>query len=245
MLRLVTWNLDGLEDRHLDVRTEAACLALLLRPAPPDVVLLQEVVPRSFLAHLRPHFAHAGYAIVPSQPPEREYFVAAMIRDGSRVKTAWRAPFRGSRMGRELLGVQLAHEGREWLVCTAHLESLKPSREERRAQLATVAAALAAHAGPAVFAGDTNLRDEELPGVPGIDGIVDAAVLAGRPAATWFPRKGASRGMRFDRVLLDARTPWRPAPLRLLGEEPVDEADRMRISDHLGIEVVLDPGPMG
>ena len=45
-LTVVTWNLFGLEERHLDERTEAACFHLLME-RPPDVLLFQEVVDRS------------------------------------------------------------------------------------------------------------------------------------------------------------------------------------------------------
>ena len=79
MLSLVTWNLDGLEPRWRDERTEAACLHLLLRPDPPDIVAVQEVVDRTWHAHLKPHFGHAGYVGVPGRA-DSEYWVALFVR---------------------------------------------------------------------------------------------------------------------------------------------------------------------
>ena len=62
-MKLSSWNLNGLEDLNMDMRTEAAMFQLLLG-APiesafaegfvantPDIVLLQEVVERSYHAH--------------------------------------------------------------------------------------------------------------------------------------------------------------------------------------------------
>ena len=64
-MKLVSWNLNGLEDREVDLRTESAMIQLLLgapiekailpgfKPNSPDIVLLQEVVERSYFAHVR------------------------------------------------------------------------------------------------------------------------------------------------------------------------------------------------
>ena len=72
-MHLVTWNLDGLDPRHLDLRTEAAIAALLADL--PDVILLQEVTRRTWHAHLRPHLAHAGYAAAAVVPDDAEAYV--------------------------------------------------------------------------------------------------------------------------------------------------------------------------
>ena len=236
-MRLVTWNLDGLEERHLDVRTEAACFRLLLSN-PPDVVLLQEVVDRSLAAHLKPHFGHAGYAqIVP--PSDSEYFVAAFVRAPHRVLKAWSTPFPGSAMGRALLSLHIDIGGREIAVHTAHFESMAEGRKERRRQLAQVVEVLHQASVPSVFGGDTNLRDEELGGIANLDRIHDTYDLLDHPrdlATTWRPRAGKHRGHRFDRVFVAGLGVVRAARI---GDERVPEAEGMTVSDHVGIEVEL------
>ena len=70
-LRVLTWNVEGLETTRLDSRAERICHELLLgmdvkqalagEPSPPmpEVICLQEVVPRVHVAKLRPHLGAA------------------------------------------------------------------------------------------------------------------------------------------------------------------------------------------
>lgn len=44
-MRIITWNLDGLDDRNLKIRTK--CVVKVLQTENPDVVFLQEVVPKT------------------------------------------------------------------------------------------------------------------------------------------------------------------------------------------------------
>ena len=74
-MKLISWNLNGLDDRNLDVRTEAAMFQILLgapiesaviegfKPNVPDIILLQEVVERSYHAHVMPHLKAAGFFV--------------------------------------------------------------------------------------------------------------------------------------------------------------------------------------
>ena len=54
-MSLVTWNVAGLDDCRLDERSEAQCLEDPLRPEPPSVIALQELVVRSWHAHWKHH----------------------------------------------------------------------------------------------------------------------------------------------------------------------------------------------
>lgn len=243
VLRVTTWNLGGLDDRRLDERTEAACLDLLLRDDPPHVVLLQEVVKRAFVAHLRPHFAHAGYAWAPEVPEGTgEAACLILVRRPLRLREAWRSLFDRSQMGRELLGARVHWEGRDLLVTTAHLDSEAQGRAARRDEVQVVGEVLGAHSGPALFAGDTNLRAGEVEHLPGLR---DAWEMAGRPAEgrhTWHvhrnrPGRTVRRGFRFDRVWVDERSGWRVLDVRTRGADPV--AGGLCPSDHLALEVDL------
>ena len=248
-LRVLTWNLNGLEDAGLDVRTEAACLAMLLRTDPADVVLLQEVVGRSWHAHIKHHFAAAGYVPWPEQPQEAtlsEYFCVMMVRKPLKIREGGNEAFPGSQMGRRLVWAELAWPesapGSSLWVGTSHLESLRESSPERVRQLAAVVGRMRQHEGPALFGGDTNLRKAEEPLVEGLDTVTDAWVATGSPSAlraTWpsVPFSGRP-GARYDRVLVDG--------LQVRGFVRFGESAPGLggpASDHLGVEVSVTLPP--
>lgn len=248
-LRLITWNLNGLDPADLDVRSEAACLRLLLRPDPPHVVLLQEVVRRSWHAHLKHHFHAAGFAPWPADPTDTqsEYFTVLLIARSLRIVRGGVSPFPGSQMGRCLAWAQVAWgEGRLWLG-SAHLESGTAASTERTQQLSEVVARLLDPDGgdAAIFGGDTNLRRSEEGAVARLGEVEDAWRAYGAPTAdrvTWpsdgypgAPRWGRNQGARFDRVLsrgLEVRA------FSLIGRSA--PGLRGPPSDHLGIEVEVD-----
>lgn len=240
-LRLISWNLDGLDGRHIDLRTEAACRIILERA--PDVVFLQEVVGRSFFAHLRPWMTGVGYRASPQQLTQRsEYGCIMFTRLPLVVLRTRREPFAATGMGRALVHTTVRWAGQELLLLTAHLESLRQGRSERVQQLDVVRAALGAHAGPAVFAGDTNLRDSEVAGKE----IRDAwSELGAAPHSRYtfdtfaIPNKKGRTRARYDRVFLNAHPGWRPTGLSLLGMAAAPGAGGLFPSDHAGIEVLL------
>ena len=145
-------------------------------------------------------------------------------------------------MGRSLVSTRVQWGGRDLLLLTAHMESLKQGATERVAQLAVVMDALAAHSGPAVFAGDTNLRDSEVAGLR----LRDAWTLLGSPAATRFtfdtfaiPNKPRRSRSRYDRIFLNDHPGWARSGLSFVGMEPVAGAGGLFPSDHAGLEVIL------
>jgi endonuclease/exonuclease/phosphatase family metal-dependent hydrolase len=252
-LELVTWNTDGLDSRGLDPRAEALCLEVLFRPRHPDVVCLQEVVPRTFLAHFGPHFGHAGYRPFPAKPPESvNYYDLVLVKAPLELVGGTREPFQTSQMGRALTSV-IARSGTEELaVMTSHLESLREGSVERRLQVAEVARRLAHSERPILYAGDTNLRDSELEALP--DTPLDAWLLAGSPAATRYTwdakvnpnirsRGGTGSGprsMRFDRVFLGGPVGWHVRSFTLLGKTAVEGTEGLWPSDHQGVLVGLE-----
>jgi len=235
---LVTWNLNGLAEKNLDPRTEAALSEILLGgdltalletgrpPALPDVIVLQEVVERTFHAHVLPHLRAAGFTVLPAQLPARNYFEIVAVR--SPVREARWVPFERSGMGRMLLEVELQSG---LTVCTAHLESLKPSGPVRMEQARFVLERLVAR-GPAVFAGDTNLREAEWAQIQR-DEVADAWVEAGSPAAD-RPTWGRAR---YDRV-------WCTGGLRVTGFRRIGVANVPELgeppSDHVGLRLSLE-----
>lgn len=234
-IELVTWNLNGLDDDALDERTEVAMFTILLgappevalaggppRP-PPDLVLLQEVVDRSLRAHIAPHLRAAGYQLFPTEPPDRGYYEVIAVR-GRAVLGADVLRFPRSGQGRALLRVRLPG----LTVFTAHLESLSAGAAVRLEQAAFALDQLRA-AGPAVFGGDTNLRDPEWAKLDAT-GVRDAWEDAGSPRAlraTW-------NTARYDRV-------WTAGGAACVGFERIGGTPLASTgctpSDHLGVRV--------
>ena len=208
-MRCVTYNLNGLDDTDVDVRTEYAILSLLVGeplqdvllglrdPDPaPDVICLQEVTARTFHAHVRPHLVGAGYTLFPAEPREREHFEVIASRIPMREQRV--DPLIGSLFGREFVAVQL--DSGVW-VHTAHMDSLKDGKHARQRQLREIFYDLNQRS-PSLFLGDTNLRDSEVPDVLP-NGIVDAWEAAGSPA--WAKNTWAGK-MRFDRAYASGLT---------------------------------------
>ncbi len=205
-MQLVTWNLNGLEDRHIDERTEAAMFQMLLgvplekamlndfKPNTPDIIVLQEVVERSYHAHILPHLQAAGFTVYPQQPSERSYFEVMATRlpvlDYSHEK------FEYTDQGRELSVLKLENK---LTIMTAHMESMKPGSSMRIEQAKLILDKMNQDNDPCIFAGDTNLRQSEWETLtPNV--VVDAWQSSGSPKKhkiTWQREKYKAR---YDRV---------------------------------------------
>jgi endonuclease/exonuclease/phosphatase family metal-dependent hydrolase len=197
---VLSWNVAGLSEASLDERTEAQCLTLLLSEPSPHVIALQEVVRRTWYAHWRPHLAAAGFRVFPADPTETDsaYFSLLAVRGASAEAVS--VPFAPSRMGRRLVGARW--DG--WTFLTAHLESERGGGRARVDQATAIAAHLLACPGPAVFAGDTNLRIEEEPRVAGLAELTDAWTATGALPSTRATWRGGRASARFDRVWVNA-----------------------------------------
>ncbi|NCG19917.1 MAG: hypothetical protein GWP91_12985 [Rhodobacterales bacterium] len=242
MISVVTWNLDGLEERHLDVRMEAVALALVL-DEPPDIIVFQEVVDRALVAHLRPHLAASGYMHA-VQPATGDYYTAIFVRSPHRLTEVQVLPFPNSLYGRTLLEAHVQVKDVDWLVQTAHFDSGRDAGTVRKAQLKASLDRLSAHLGPGLFAGDTNLRDADIQNMPELDSFIDVWQHLGRPkttASTWGPRQrslpGRPQWTRFDRIFC---TGLIPTSLRAMGTQQIPEADGMRPSDHIGLRAEFE-----
>ncbi len=238
-MRWLSWNLNGLDEAHLDARTEGALFTALLGgppervlmsgappPPPPDGLLFQEVVERSLVAHLRPHLKRAGYTLFPDHLPDRSYFEVIAVRAPHEVARFTLEALPGSHYGRELLGVELTSGLR---VYTGHLDSLREGSSARKQQLRFVLERLAD--GPALFAGDSNLRDAEVGDLGRAADAWEAMGSQSRHRITWPGR----RGMRFDRAYVSGLT---VTGFRTLGRERLPQTGGPP-SDHLAIEVTL------
>ena len=124
------------------------------KPNSPDIVLLQEVVDRSYHAHVMPHLKAAGFSVFPQQLPERSYFEVVAIR-ADKLDADYEA-FEYSEQGRGLTKLRCD----DFNVMTAHMESMKPGKHMRVEQ-AKYILEIKQKNGPCIFAGDTNLRKAE------------------------------------------------------------------------------------
>lgn len=239
-MKLVSWNLNGLEDRNLDVRTEAAMFQILLgapiedavvegfKPNSPDIVLLQEVVERSYHAHVVPHLKAAGFSVFPQQLPERSYFEVVAVRS-DKIDAKYES-FKYSEQGRGL--TTLKCDG--FSVMTAHMESMKPGKHMRIEQAKLILKTMQKH-GPCLFAGDTNLRKAEWESLEHGD-VKDAWTEIGSPEThrmTWHYENYKSR---FDRAWLHQ---LKIKNFETFGKENITSINA-RPSDHLGLRVEFD-----
>jgi tyrosyl-DNA phosphodiesterase 2 len=244
-LRLLTLNINGLDAKRIGPRMEKLCLELLVggdlmaalegraTPPVPDVVVFQEMTRQAHMGQVRPHLRAAGFTLFPDKPPagKEEYTLLAVRQPWVLVDSDVRE-FEHSPLARQyLVATVQAADGDRVRVLSAHMESLRSGGEARVAQAEELDQLLSDSDVPAVFAGDTNLREAEWAELaPGFR-AQDAFIVAGSPksaGATWWPEE-SPRGFRFDRVWLSAG--WTVAQLRVR---------RMAdVSDHAGVEVLL------
>lgn len=260
--RLLTWNIDGLDERHTVGRAQAVCC--FIKAKLPHAVFLQEVVGPTW-TEIVSTLSETYDCYSPDETVG--YFVAILVHRAS-VRTTGgleRLDFSSSTMGRQLLQLPVRFAGTDILLMTSHLESTKKAHcsEVRKRQLQMVFDVMkerCAHAS-CLFAGDLNLRDSELSSVGGLPpGAVDAWEACGSPADqkyTWDMKENdnldwqfpARPSHRFDRVYLlpersqgaGLRIPPSPSGTEedqrfaLVGKVRLSKCGRRFPSDHWGI----------
>ena len=240
-MKVLTWNLNGLDERFLDERSEAAVITIITgarldeiqrgaKPwTPPDVVLLQEVVERTYFAHIRRHLSAVGYTVIPKLVPQRQTFEVIAFRAPYTLHAYQSEPLTDSVFGRVLHIADLNGPAGLVRVMTAHFDSGTEAGKVRTAQLHHVAA----HLGPVgVFGGDANMRKAEWLAVKGAIPMHDAWETLGEPAATRDTWKRDDYKARFDRMWLGSRlTAKRMQPV---GTNNVPGTDGPP-SDHIGL----------
>uniref|UniRef100_A0A4W3IEN9 Tyrosyl-DNA phosphodiesterase 2 n=2 Tax=Callorhinchus milii TaxID=7868 RepID=A0A4W3IEN9_CALMI len=240
-ISLLTWNIDGLDQKNIQERARAVCSLIALYT--PDIVFLQEVIP-PYYNYLKKRAV--SYTIIPAD--EEGYYTAIMLKK-SRVKLLKQeiTPFLSTSMERNLLIVQVNIAGNELCLMTSHLESTKDHSRERVRQLQTVMKKMqdAAETATVIFGGDTNLRDHEVTKLGGLKaGISDVWEYLGKPEYcqyTWDTQNNNNLEacykcrLRFDRVFFRAGTETQiiPQQMELVGLDKL-ECGRFP-SDHWGI----------
>uniref|UniRef100_A0A7S4LFJ9 Endonuclease/exonuclease/phosphatase domain-containing protein n=1 Tax=Eutreptiella gymnastica TaxID=73025 RepID=A0A7S4LFJ9_9EUGL len=245
-LCVASWNTDGL-DGHLCADRAGEVCSILLEETPAwDVVFLQEVVPKTarvFVGRLKA----SGYSCV-TEVPSAEYFTLMFVREGAqavKVVHAKRVPFGRSAMGRDLIEAWVDVAGHQIRLMTSHFESCREGAEERQRQLGVVVEKLQQPL-PAIFAGDTNLREAEAQAEKRLARMTDAWVACGRDKSaqfTWDLQKNHNKEMpcqsqpraRYDRLWVNEK--FEVQDFRLLGTDKM--AEGCHPSDHFGISACI------
>ncbi|CAN7984303.1 unnamed protein product, partial [Ixodes pacificus] len=157
-LKFITWNIDGIDDKNLLLRTKAVCS--IIESSGIDVVFLQEVVPTSVKVMEK---SLPGYKLLVGNTVE--YFTATLLRK-SRVKYESHEvyPFSNTAMGRNVTYVKASFNNRPLTLLNTHLESTAEFAEPRKVQLRRCLRKCIKEPAErsVIFAGDLNLRDSEV-----------------------------------------------------------------------------------
>lgn len=245
-LKLLCWNIDGLDHRDTIERAEAVCDIIVSNG--PHVVFLQEVVPSTWKIIL----VRLGgqYDCYCKEATDRYYPVILVLKtpDITTVGALKCTPFPTSTMGRHLLELDITYRGVAVHLMASHLESQKDHATERKKQLEAVFGVLNSlqASRTCIFGGDLNVRDEEVAAVGLPANTVDVWQACGGKVAdkyTWdvscndnlewpYPNKPK---LRFDRTFLgQAKAALRPTSFSLVGKERLPSCKRFP-SDHWGL----------
>ena len=236
---MCSFNVQFDEKDHISKRTDI--IIDLIKAADPDVILLQEVCMDTDAQFERglSDYVRAG------QPHEHmHYYTATYLKKGICIISQGRSDFSGlgrGQMGRDMHLVTARILNTPVLFVNTHLESLKDNGAVRIAQLQEILLEMlgvtSGFEGPAVCAGDLNMRDAEQKAafenarkiscsntVP----FEDAYVFFGKPKEcykTWRPNDKPTWGCRFDRCYhnrrgIDFVPVTAEQPLQLLGNKP-------------------------
>ncbi|XP_055339658.1 tyrosyl-DNA phosphodiesterase 2-like [Paramacrobiotus metropolitanus] len=254
VFRIVSWNVDGLDDESLMARTCGVISEIQLKK--PDVVFLQEIVDTN-LAILQ---SQLGTAYLLRTGGSEGYFTATLLsRETMQLEDDNIVPFPNTRMGRNLLIVNALFDGIPLCLINSHLESTKDAAEERKHQLADAFVRMreAPVERTVIFGGDLNLRDSELRAIGGIPSrIVDLYTVTGSRKEcenTWDTQRNVNAMQkvgrsvkkiicRFDRLYFrpsETRCALLPLHFNLVGLRKAPSSQKFP-SDHWGILVTFD-----
>ena len=263
-LRVLCWNIDGLDGRDLKKRTQAVIDWVKRRS--PHVVYLQEVVAQS-LSMIHSQLG-STYSVHISPKVTFMYFPATLVTKKcpkiSLDSEIGSYDFPKSTMGRHLLQLSVRVCGVPVTLYNTHLESLKDNSEERKEQLKTcfqfVDEQRSMFNRACILGGDLNARDHEVSDVGLPASTIDVWEVCGSNEEhryTWditandnllwrFPNKPQ---LRFDRLYLtvpmaltadnDGEGFVRPGSFELIGKDRIASCKRFP-SDHWGIFATFD-----
>ena len=256
-LRVLSWNIDGLDHRDIERRTQA--VVEFVNSRSPHIAFLQEVIPQTlslirsklgstYLVHVSPtlNFGYFPAILVTKKCPQK------ITLDGD----IGMFDFPGTTMGRHLLQLFIKVCGVPIALYTSHLESMKDYSRERKEQLKScfefVREQKELFGRACILGGDLNLRDEEVAEVGLPESTVDVWEVCGSAEEhryTWdisandnlvwkYPNKPK---LRFDRLYFSSKDTQsiKPESFELVGKERIPGCNRFP-SDHWGMFAVFD-----
>ena len=254
-LRVLSWNIDGLDGWDINKRTEA--VVEIIKRRSPHVVFLQEVVQQT-LSMLHNKLGSA-YSVHVSPKITFAYFPAILVsKKCPNIAIEGEIgsfDFPGSTMGRHMLQLFINVCGVPVALYTSHLESLRDHSVERKKQLKTcfefIDEQRKAFGRACILGGDLNIRDSEISDIGLPQSTVDVWQACGSDKEheyTWdisandnlvwqFSNKPR---LRFDRLYLTSNDGYVKAKsFELVGKERIPSCNRFP-SDHWGMFAVLD-----
>lgn len=244
-LKFITWNSDGLDEKNILLRIRCICRTIKAEDA--DVVFLQEVIPKTLEEILK---RLPEYKCIPGN--NVEYFIVTLLKKNTVSYVEHNIHhYPNTRMGRNLLEVEVKIGNHPITLLNTHLESTGEASHERIQQLRIAfdkVSKISANK-TVILAGDFNLRDKELQclGLPA--DIEDVWIVCGSRkecAYTWdmtrndnLTYNSGSRykpRFRFDRLFLRKSSPVKVEPdyFGLIGLERL-RPHTCFPSDHWGI----------
>eukprot|EP00752_Nemacystus_decipiens_P005954 g5377.t1 len=248
--RVVSWNIDCLNGENKMARVEEVCAIVLETEPTPDVILLQEVDGDAFpVLNARLGAGGRYRAYPPRVPVESRYFALMFVKIGTvTVLDSGREEFPHSRMGRDLTTIRATFNEKPIMIMTSHFESEKQSSDERKAQFnQALRQLLGFREGPAVFAGDTNLREAEVKQEKLAKEAGDMWQLCGADPDqrfTWDMQKndnhvfggGFQPRARYDRMFVNPQAKSSAKAFALLGTQRMAPPHSCFPSDHFGMD---------
>ncbi|KAL1439152.1 hypothetical protein MTO96_047432 [Rhipicephalus appendiculatus] len=157
VMTLVSWNVDGLNQKYLHQRITAVCDEILRLD--PDVVYLQEVVPE-IEPSIRLKFAR--YLCIPDA--SQGYYVMTLLKGETvKYKSHNVAQFSSTKMERHIVQTEATFNDKDLVLLNTHLESMGYSSEVRQMQLRRCFRQCRKEppGKTVILGGDMNLRDHE------------------------------------------------------------------------------------
>lgn len=250
-LRIVTWNIDGLDKQSIDSRANGVAKCILSDK--PDIVFLQEVVSINLI--ILKDLCKDYKFIVDTRNVSDGYYVAIMLKNYITLESQKIIPFETSLMSRSILKANIIVKGLKFSLITSHLESTKEYGVERKRQLKEVFNTVCKEpkGNTILFGGDFNMRDKELAEIGGLPSdIFDLWEATGKRKEaqfTWDLQRNTNLQMpgkfqprcRFDRLYLkhSDKQCVKPKYFELIGIQRLKSCNRFP-SDHWGLMCHLD-----
>ena len=239
VLRLLTWNIEGLNP-HLAIKRALAVCDEIEKHVP-DVVYLQEIIQITWDA-ITDRLQDKYYCYRDVTP--RRYFHILMIRINSDVEVeSYRnvevMKFPNTTQSRHLLHIPVTFCHLKLHFLTSHLESLDKDEPKRKDQLKTVFELMSSltesQGKTCIFGGDMNITGNEVERAGFPDNFGDVWEMCGSDMTKRYTWESIDPWRRLDRLHMCPKdSPLQPDTFDLVGDTRLINYS-VYPSDHLGV----------